>query len=266
MKTELYVFSGTGNGLAIARELQQQLGSDCELSSIPRRLGKNGSELLAPVIGLVFPVHFGGLPSLVRTFLNSARIAPGAYIFAVVTSGAGSAGLALSELARILRAQRAQLKAGFSLTMPTNYTLGWYYPLIRKTLLQHTGLYKRAQQQLAAIVPVIQKKATVAYRKNLVTGLVPKIINPRILFEPVATWDRDFWSNEKCNGCGTCQRACPVNNIENQDGRPAWKHHCQLCLRCVGTCPQEAIQFKQVIKKRPKYRHPGVTTQELITF
>jgi len=266
MKTALYVFSGTGNGLAVAKQLQRHLGPDCQTASIPRLIGQGGFDVTAPVIGLVFPVHFGGLPGLVRTFLNSARIAPRAYIFAVVTSGAGSAGLALPQLARILRARGAELNAGFSLTMPTNYTLGWYYPLIRKSLRQQSALYARAQQQVEAIVPLIIKKAKVAFRKNLVTGLGPKIINPRILFEPVATWDRDFWSNEKCNGCGTCRRACPVNNIENRDGRPAWKHHCQLCLRCVGTCPQEAIQFKQVIKKRPKYRHPGVTTQELITF
>ena len=33
-----------------------------------------------------------------------------------------------------------------------------------------------------------------------------------------------------------------MKNIELEEGRPVWLHHCKACQACIQYCPVEAIQ------------------------
>ena len=67
MKTIIYWFSGTGNSLAVAKELAKSCG-DAELVSIARVFRKPPPS--AERIGLVFPVYAFCPPALVSRFVE----------------------------------------------------------------------------------------------------------------------------------------------------------------------------------------------------
>ena len=66
MRTDIYYFSGTGNSLAIAQNIAEELG-DTRLIPIPKAV-QNGLDTTAPQLGLVFPVYVWGLPRMVADF------------------------------------------------------------------------------------------------------------------------------------------------------------------------------------------------------
>ncbi|BAK98649.1 hypothetical protein OBV_14510 [Oscillibacter valericigenes Sjm18-20] len=48
-------------------------------------------------------------------------------------------------------------------------------------------------------------------------------------------------NEEKCVGCGSCERACPVGTIKIQDAKAKVSGNCIECGACVSECPVEAI-------------------------
>jgi ferredoxin len=54
-----------------------------------------------------------------------------------------------------------------------------------------------------------------------------------------------FFANPKCNGCGICADNCPNRAIRMwgvKNPRPYWTFSCESCMRCMGYCPQKAIE------------------------
>mgnify|MGYP000172633986 CR=1 FL=1 len=87
MKTVIYYFTGTGNSLAAARKICGHLG-DCELVSIASLA--TTSEEIHPTsdrVGIVCPVYYLGLPSIVTEFVNRLDLSRTGYCFAVLTMG-----------------------------------------------------------------------------------------------------------------------------------------------------------------------------------
>ena len=52
---------------------------------------------------------------------------------------------------------------------------------------------------------------------------------------------------EKCDGCGECADACPMNAIDVVDGGiQVLTTHCVACALCADICPLDAIEFVEV--------------------
>lgn len=49
--------------------------------------------------------------------------------------------------------------------------------------------------------------------------------------------------NQKCDKCGICTRACPMDipEIHHEHGRKAYNEDCTLCGRCAEFCPDDKI-------------------------
>jgi epoxyqueuosine reductase QueG len=47
------------------------------------------------------------------------------------------------------------------------------------------------------------------------------------------------------------------------EGRPVWKHHCELCCGCIHLCPAGAIQAGKKTEGRARYHNPEVRIPEL---
>ena len=75
--------------------------------------------------------------------------------------------------------------------------------------------------------------------------------------------DRSFSTNKKCNGCGTCSKICPVNNIKIIKDSPSWQHHCEFCLACFHWCPEEAI-ISSELKETVRYHHPSIKLSDMM--
>lgn len=87
-------------------------------------------------------------------------------------------------------------------------------------------------------------------------GLMNKVFVPNHM-------DKNFWTDEHCNGCGSCAKLCPVENIIMEYGKPKWLHHCELCLGCIHWCPKVSIQYKKGTLKRGRYHHPKIKIKEI---
>jgi len=57
---------------------------------------------------------------------------------------------------------------------------------------------------------------------------------------------------EKCNQCGACIKACPLEAAEGRVERKRLPADCFSCARCLSVCPVDAIQYASFLKKSIK--------------
>ena len=64
--------------------------------------------------------------------------------------------------------------------------------------------------------------------------------------------------NEKCNGCGTCARACHEGAIEMINGKAVLtrEDYCDGLGDCLPSCPTDAISFE--MREAPEYNEAAV--------
>lgn len=276
MGAEIYYFSGTGNSLAIAKDIAIHLNA--QQIPIVSLTGKVLVQTNADVIGIVFPVHNvvnGGVPLIVRRFVTALQTNPAAYIFAVCTCGAGS-GEALPNIAKIIKANGRKLAAGFTVKMPFNCApftdsveqakrfRDWHQTLSEICATVEAN----HENKINSINPIIK---VIVYplgflMKYLILRNYRKLANgPNLSFDKaVQQIDRSYFCDDQCDGCGICAKVCPVDNIEIVDDRPVWLHHCESCLACLVWCPHKAIYGGLLTGKEERYHHPQVKLAEML--
>jgi Pyruvate/2-oxoacid:ferredoxin oxidoreductase delta subunit len=255
MKTDIYWFSGTGNSLAVAKELAKQCG-DAELISMTKALRKPRPP--AARIGLVFPVYSFGPPALVSRFVEKLNAAPDAYIFAVITY-AGNPGGTLTVLQRLLQKRGLDLSAGWGVKMPENYPPLGGAPAPEKQQAVNVA----AEQKIAQIAEALQRSPHGQIeRSSAVWRILSRLAYP-VFRKQVCRADRFFRADKKCNGCCICAQICPVGNVVMFEGRPSWMGHCEQCFACFHWCPERAVQYGRSSKQN-RYHHPAVELPDFI--
>ncbi|MDR3566201.1 MAG: EFR1 family ferrodoxin [Negativicutes bacterium] len=254
MSTVIYYFTGTGNSLKIAKDLQNEL-TDAKLIRICKTNLDVHNVGESDQVGFVFPVYFRGLPHMVKKFVENLSIDRDKYIFAVANYGSYAA-LSFIQLNNILSGNGAKLSAVFGVAMPGNMWF-MYYPHPKQDFINRICTQKDATLKIAhqiknrsriSIEDVIANRSEEEERYHLFT--------PNHM-------DKDFWTDQKCNGCGTCSKLCPANNIKIIDNKPEWQQQCEFCLACIHWCPNEAIEYKQDSINKDRYHHPTIKVQEL---
>ena len=71
----------------------------------------------------------------------------------------------------------------------------------------------------------------------------------RLVAMPPAQWARLSLSEEKCNGCGRCVEACPVQLLmvdekKAQSNQRYDVFRCLTCQNCMAVCPQDALSIE----------------------
>jgi ferredoxin len=260
MKTILYYFTGTGNSLAVAEGIAKRLG-DSEVVPIASLAGAPGPIVpAADRIGIITPVYFLGLPSLVAVVSGRLDLGRVKYAFAVATMGGSGGSTALRQLDGILKRGPAGkgLDAGFTIRMPGNYIIMYEPPTGKK----QEKLLKEADRRVEEIAEAVDKGRTVRLPWSLFAILIHGLLYPRFI-AGLGEADRKFTADDRCTSCGICEAVCPVGNIRLDAGRPAWLHHCEQCMACIQHCPTSAIQAGPKTEGRGRYRHPGVGLEEL---
>jgi ferredoxin len=255
LKTNLFYFSATGNSLILARDLASAL-PEAQIFSIPRAI-HGRPDLDADNIGLIFPVFYCGLPRIVSDFIK--KLDPGKikYLFVVCNYG-GFAGSTLQETREQLQAAGIRMNAAYQITMPGNYIVN--YGAYEKD--RQDKLFLNEKEAIRQIAEDVKAQKNIPVKPG---GLLNKITKSiyRSNLKKFPTLDKNFSASDRCNGCGICERVCPVENIRIEASKPKWKGNCEHCLACIQWCPKEAIEYSTRSVGRKRYQHPDVKANEL---
>jgi len=259
MKTTIYYFSGTGNSLYVSKGIAEALG-DCLTHSMAsfRADGQIGGA--DERIGFVFPSYYGNLPRIVKRFIEGADINPETWLFGTVTMGApmGLGNGAAVALDKVLAEKGLTLRYCNGITMPRNYVLK-YDPLPAESAVKYNV---KANKRIKKIAEEINSGKTVIHKSSMTADN---------LYESIEALDESFFVEDHCDGCGQCERICPVQNIKLINGRPEWQHRCEHCIACISWCPEKAIQYGEnasvggVTKQRRRYHNTAVDVSELMS-
>ena len=252
MGMKVFYFTGTGNGLAIAKAIGG------EAISIPQALKCGRIRYEDDAIGIVTPTYAGNPARIVVEFLKRVDLVAG-YRFAVASYGGGM-GNPLKPLASAVARKGWRFDYTASVKMVDNYL-----PLF------DADEERKVKDQVAIGAELKRIASDVADRKrshahvgagNALYGVVGRLAYNRIAGPEMAR--KTFSVNDACVSCGICARSCPGGNITVEEGRhPVFGSSCLGCYGCAHICPHNAIHAKRE-KSAARWRNPAVTVKELI--
>jgi ferredoxin len=257
MKATIYYYTGTGNSLWSARKLSDAL-TDTQLVSITNA-SVDIIHSTSERIGLVFPVHIWGLPSLVVDFVNRLEIDPSKYYFALAVN-AGQVAATLIQLQTLMQARGLNLSSGFSLNLPSNY-IPWGGAVSPEAQQKK---FHDAIEKINRIAATIKSKETKPLEKGPLWQNIFLSLIYRQSYNAVHKMDKSFWADDKCNNCAICKKICPTQNILIKSSKPVWQNRCDQCFACLQWCPEEAIQYGKNTSKKKRYRHPEIKLSEML--
>ncbi|MDR0334448.1 MAG: EFR1 family ferrodoxin [Methanomassiliicoccaceae archaeon] len=239
-------FSGTGN----SRYVAERLGVMLDLPVVPVTDYKDSKiDASGRPVGIVCPVYFWGIPTLISEFIKKTEFQNFEKIFSVCTYGEGA-----GNASRML--EKEFLRKGITVThqleirMPDNYVL--FYKVPPKD--EQMRMLNEADNYIERIPGLLAENAH-KEKRSLIAPAVSAIGYPWYKY---GRRTKRFRVTDECTGCSVCEAACQMNIIKMKDGRPHWtENRCERCLACVHRCPGAAIQIGRSLK-HGRYLNPNI--------
>lgn len=242
----IFYFTGTGNSLAIAKSILQENERLISMADAEQNESYEYEVKDNEAVGFVFPVYFYTLPKLVERFIDNIKLSGATYIYGIITCGGGIS-QAGNVLKKKLEAKDLRLEYLREVLMPDNSMLFYQIPPVSES-----GKRLEAAKECA-----LEIKNDIINRKTTKIGngtLISKTLS--VAYELCCNTDK-FYADDKCVGCGLCEKICPEKVISISDGKPQWnKSKCGKCSACINRCPSRAIQYGKATRKRNRYVHP----------
>lgn len=270
--TELFYFTGTGNTLALTIALGKILGS--KISPIAAFRNTSAVVTTATMVGILFPVYYCDAPALVKDFVSKLQDVSGKYIFAIANYG-GASGKSFRTIEKSLNGQGGGLSAQFGIHMPQNS--------FRKPWENNRRLSERGEKKLERFADrLLKRKLGMPLMNKMYNALLRPLegklidmtkkhftevanVGPNYtITELVHLADISFQLSDSCNGCETCEKICPTNNIIMVSSKPVWQHRCENCLACINFCPMKAIT-EGPGQSNYYYKHHALKIDDLLT-
>lgn len=244
----IYYFSATGNSKHVANRLAESLNES--LTPVLDVLGKE-----IPVddrMILVYPNYCGGVPSVIRQFLqkNVFQISKDAKLILVITYGNNTGASSSIATKYFKKNTKRTFDAMYSVKMPDNWT-----PVFDLTNAEEVAeINRKADEEIDGIIRKI-KMGIDGDHVNDKLGKFMEAVYPG--FYKSLSQTSHLSVEDTCIGCGLCAQNCPVSAIKIKNGKPTWtKKNCIMCLGCLHRCPKFAIQYDGKTKEHGQYLHP----------
>lgn len=266
---EIYYFSGTGNSLHVAQELQKRLPGSLLIPMVSL-MDKDTVATQGETVGFVFPVYLTTLPAPVRNFLEKLNMDSAKYIFSVATR-LGTFSVANANVQRILKKKGKDLDAEFYLNMANNSPTG-----IRPGKGDEEWVNKISKENVAKLESGVQFQLDLIHKIILAQEKYPQnaafrpfsAVLERIMYLLTGNTKTQigFYTDMTCTGCGMCEQVCLAQKIRMDDKNPVWDKdvQCYYCYACFNFCPAQAILVKdKYTKKDGRYFHPDITAADI---
>lgn len=239
-------FSGTGNSRYVAEKIAA--GLDCALVDLGKKIKnsdysplKTGKNVVA-----VVPIYFFRLPDIVRDYLQKIRLCDAENIWYVMTYG-GQFGNCDKYNRNLSEAMSLNHMGTCGVEMPCNHITMMDTPDAEQIQLK----LKDADDAARSLIDLLMAGKAFKACSPSFADKAKSIVSP--LISSVMIKDKSFFSSDKCTGCGTCEKLCPLNNISLIDGKPRWGGRCTHCLACINLCPAQAIEYGKKTAGRRRY-------------
>jgi ferredoxin/flavodoxin len=249
--TMIFYFTGTGNSLYAAQKIHDSEGG--ELINISQALKEKDFDYKiekGEKIGIVFPVYYWGLPTIISEFISQLKLETEEtpFIYTVITCG-GKARKSDKHLADLLKSKNLTLNSSYSVKMPSNYIILHDTPSQEEI---DTSL-AIAEDEIQKVIENIRNNKKGFFADHGVGSALSFFVQE--LYEAFRKTNK-FYASEKCTNCGQCEEICPSSIIHLKDGKPDWtQKKCSHCCACINCCPSQAIEYGNS-KKRRRYINP----------
>ncbi len=246
----IFVFSGTGNTLFVARQLSKHLDQKCialrrdTLVQLPD-VALDDKE---PVIW-AFPVYAWGIPPVIEKLIATmqpSKAMSRAVHHAVITYG-DDAGTIGRQWRHLLAAKGLRPGSVYGVRMPNTYICLPGFD-VDSTELTEQKLADASETvtHIATDIAANQNgdNHTDSYRPGAMPGIKSGVLRP--FFHKFLMSPSRFHSTDACIGCGKCARQCPTGNITmtcDKPVHPQWGSNCAFCLACYHVCPRHAVAY-----------------------
>ncbi|MGD0153444.1 MAG: EFR1 family ferrodoxin [Thermacetogeniaceae bacterium] len=270
MSTEIYYFSGTGNSLHVAKELQKRI-PETELIPLVSLINKGVIKTKGETVGFVFPIRFMTVPVIVKSTIKKLDLTSSKYIFAIVTRCGTPCSTAFTKIENMLKKRGKHIDSYIILNMASNDPkFSNWHPATKEEIAEFEAVIQNRLNMMQDIIinrAIYQEKdAHIIYPVNyfmeqLGSFLADTSLNRR----------ENFFIDSKCSGCGICEKVCLSQRIKMIDEKPVWQNNveCYFCYACINYCPEQSIQIssnrflKSYTDINGRYHHPESTVNDI---
>lgn len=240
-------FTGTGNSKYVADFLADKLQD--EAVSLNDMLKNNlpcETESEKPFVW-VAPIYAWRFPKAVDELFREIDFKGNNTVYFVATMGGDSG--SCEKFCKKQVDEKGMKFGGFAdVIMPDNYFGGFNI----KNADELVDVVKAAHPTLNNIAEIISTGKALNIRvKSSAAALKSGFINYG--FTKYMLSKMKYTVNDDCNGCGKCEKACPVNNIKMTDGKPQFSDKCMSCYACIHRCSKKAINLGKRTEGKSRY-------------
>lgn len=248
--TMILYFTGTGNSEYVARRISQATGEECiDLRGKIREQDVSLIRSESPWV-LCAPVYAWQLPHIVRDWLLKTELEGSREIYFILTCGSGI-GNAGEHMEKICMQKKMNYRGCAEVVMPENYIAMFQAPEEQEA----REIIRKAEPVIDKMISDIRSGQPFQKKKTGVAGKLSSSLVNRVFYS-MFLHSGKFRVSDSCNGCGLCERSCPLKAIRLENGKPVWQDPCTHCMTCICHCPKEAIEYGRASVGKPRYRCP----------